>query len=273
MPSSYPSEVVTLARLTLVQLVRPPSHPRAKQAARRLLHQTCWLAGIGVVVIIAMMFELDASEIGMMPPRGSPGLWPFRILTEFGKDACALSLLAATLIAIALVAPRLQGRSRLSLLGFGMRVEFLFLAVQVPVLAGEIVQWIVGRGRPFVGGRANAFNFAPFTGSEAYFSFPSAHSITAFALAFAVAAIWPRARVAMFAYAILIAITRLVLLAHHPSDVVAGALFGVIGAMWVRYWFAARRLGFTIDPVCEILPLMGPALSGRKGVARRLSAP
>jgi membrane-associated phospholipid phosphatase len=273
MPSSYLSEFVALVRLTLVQLVRPPSRPRAKQAKRRLLLRTCWLAGIGAVLIIALMFALDASEIGMMPPRGSPSLWPVRILTDFGKDAYVLSLLAATLIVIGLVVPRLQGRSRVSLLGFGMRVEYLFLAVLVPVLAGEIVKWMVGRGRPFVGGKATPFNFAPFTASEAYFSFPSAHSITAFALAFAVAAIWPRARVAMFAYAMLIAITRLVLLAHHPSDVVAGALFGVIGAMWVRYWFAARRLGFTIDPVSEILPLTGPTLSGRKGVARRPSAP
>ena len=50
----------------------------------------------------------------------------------------------------------------------------------------------------------------------------------------------------MIAYALLIAATRLVLLAHHPSDVVAGATIGIIGAMGVRYWFAARGLGFAI---------------------------
>ena len=50
----------------------------------------------------------------------------------------------------------------------------------------------------------------------------------------------------MIVYALIILATRLVLLAHHPSDVVAGALVGVIGAMFVRYWFAARRLGFAI---------------------------
>ena len=52
----------------------------------------------------------------------------------------------------------------------------------------------------------------------------------------------------MIVYAIVIAVSRLVLLAHHPSDVVAGALIGMIGAMAVRYWFAARRLAFTIRP-------------------------
>jgi len=63
-----------------------------------------------------------------------------------------------------------------------------------------------------------------------------------------------------------------VLLAHHPSDVVAGALIGVVGAMAVRYWFAARRLGFAIRRNGEIVPLR--SLSGhRKRVARGATAP
>jgi membrane-associated phospholipid phosphatase len=87
-------------------------------------------------------------------------------------------------------------------------------------------------------------------------------------LAFAVSAVWPRARVGMYLYAVLIAITRLLLLAHHPSDVVAGALIGVIGAMFVRYWFAARGLGFAIRPDGAIVALGGPSLERLKRVAR-----
>ncbi len=76
----------------------------------------------------------------------------------------------------------------------------------------------------------------------------------------------------MIVYALLIAATRLVLLAHHPSDVVAGALIGVVGAMAVRYWFAARRLGFAIHRDGEIVPLR--SVSGhRKRVAREAVGP
>ena len=77
----------------------------------------------------------------------------------------------------------------------------------------------------------------------------------------------------MIVYAVLIAISRLVLLAHHPSDVVAGALVGVIGAMLVRYWFAARRLGFAIRRDGTIVPLPEPSLEHLKRVARGASAP
>src|SRR5262249_9207143 len=127
--------------------------------------------------------------------------------------------------------------------------------VALSVLMAQIIKWIAGRGRPFVGGKANAFNFVPFTGTEAYFSFPSAHAVTAFALAFAVTAIRPRLWVAAFAYALVIGASRLVLLAHHPSDVVGGALIGIVGAMAVRYWFAARRVGFDIHDGGKIVPL------------------
>ena len=231
---------------SVTQLVRPPSHSRRAEAARRSARHVLLLTTITGAAIVVLMYALDAREIGLMPPRGTASLWPVRILTDFGKSAYVLWSLAGLLFAVAIISPRLRGTSRSLLLRLGTRLQFLFFAVLVPVLAGEVVKWIVGRGRPFAGGEANAFNFTHFAGTEAYSSFPSGHAITSFALAFAVTAIWPRARVAMIVYAVLIAISRLVLLAHHPSDVVAGALIGVAGAMFVRYWFAARRLGFTI---------------------------
>ena len=75
----------------------------------------------------------------------------------------------------------------------------------------------------------------------------------------------------MIVYALLIALSRLVLLAHHPSDVVAGALIGVIGAMAVRYWFAARRLGFAIRRDGEIVPLRSTSWRRQKGCPQAVS--
>jgi len=220
----------------------------------RLRRQALSLIAIGAFAVVALMLAFDATEIGLMPPRGTPSLWPFRILTDFGNDAYVLWLLALALVVIALVCAGLKGKSRVRWLSVGTQVEYLFFAVLFPVLIAEIVKGTVGRGRPFVGGKANPFNFVPFAGTEAYFSFPSAHAVTSFALAFAVASVWPRTRGAMFVYAILIAATRLVLLAHHPSDVVAGAVIGVTGAMAVRYWFAVRHLGFAVHANGEIVP-------------------
>jgi undecaprenyl-diphosphatase len=272
-PSNYVVRLMVFVRLSLAQLVRAPSHSRRAEAARHLARRTLWLAGIGAVAIVALMVVLDVTEIGLMPPRGTAALWPVRILTDFGKSTYLLWLLAAILLIAALIAPRLRGTPRSLLVSFGTRIQFVFFAVLVPVLAGEVIKFIVGRGRPFVGGEANAFNFAHFAGTEAYASFPSGHAVAATALAFAVSVLWPRLRVIMIVYAFLIIVSRLVLLAHHPSDVVAGALVGVVGAMIVRYWFAARHLAFTIHRNGAIAGLAGPSATHLKRVAREAFAP
>jgi membrane-associated phospholipid phosphatase len=269
--SNYFSGLVAVMRQSAAQLVRSPSHSRRAEAARRSARHVVQLTAILGAAIIALMYLLDATEIGWMPKRGTPSLWPIRILTDFGKSAYVLWFLAGLLFAVALISPVLRGQARSLLLGLGTRLQFVFFAVLVPALVGDVLKWIVGRGRPFVGD--NVFNFRHFGGSEAFASFPSGHANTAFALAFAVSALWPQARPVMLAYAIAIALSRLVLLAHHPSDVVAGALIGVIGAMAVRYWFAARRLGFAIRGDGAIVPLPGPSLGHLKRVAGGASAP
>jgi undecaprenyl-diphosphatase len=272
-PSNYFSRLFALALTSVKQLVRSPSHSRRAEAARRSARHVLLLTASVSVAIIALMYALDATEIGWMPKRGTPSLWPIRILTDFGKSTYVLWALAGLLFLVAISSPRLRGNSRSLLLGVGTRLQFVFFAVLVPALAGEAIKWMVGRGRPFVGGEANVFNFAHFAGTEAYASFPSGHAITASALAFAVSALWPLTRVVMVVYAVLIALSRLVLLAHHPSDVVAGALIGVVGAMLVRYWFAARRLGFIIRQDGAIAPLPGPSPGQLKRVARDAFAP
>ncbi|KRR03036.1 phosphatase PAP2 family protein [Bradyrhizobium valentinum] len=270
---SYFARFMALSWLSLAQLVRSPSHSRRAEAARRAARHVLWLtAGLGAAIVV-LMYAIDAWEIGQMPKRGAPSLWWVRILTDFGKDEYVLAVLAGLLIAVAIISPALRGIQRSLLLGLGTRLQFLFLAVAVPALVTEVLKYSIGRGRPFVGGEANAFHFSHFAGNSAYYSFPSGHATTAFALAFAVSALWPKARVVMAVYALIIAATRLVLVAHHPSDVVAGALVGIIGAMFVRYWFAARRLGFAIQSDGSIVSLVGPSSERLKRVARGAFAP
>jgi membrane-associated phospholipid phosphatase len=270
---TYLSRFGTLAWSSLAQLVRSPSHSRRAEAARRAARHVLWLsAGLGAAIIV-LMYAIDAWEIAQMPKRGTPSLWWVRILTDFGKDEYVLAVLAALLIAIAVVSPALRGIQRSLLLGLGTRLQFIFCAVAFSNLITEVLKYCIGRGRPFVGGEANAFHFSHFAGNPAYYSFPSGHATTAFALALAVSAVWPQARIAMAIYALIIAATRLVLLAHHPSDVVAGAMVGIVGAMFVRYWFAARRLGFAIQRDGSIVSLVGPSSGRLKRVARGAFAP
>jgi undecaprenyl-diphosphatase len=101
---------------------------------------------------------------------------------------------------------------------------------------------------------------------------PSGHATNVFAALLAVGLVWPRLRAVMLIYALVIAASRVIVLAHHPSDVIAGAVVGTVGALLVRDWFAARRLGFVLDPGGGVRMLPGPSLRRLKAVARQIAA-
>lgn len=270
---NYLTQLGSAAWQSVARLVRAPSHSRRAEARRALARRWLALAALTAILIGSLMLAVDVAAIKLMPARGTASLWPIRHFTDLAKSEYVMWALAAVLIVILLLLPRLSGVARAHLVAFGGRVQYVFLSVVFAVLCTEILKYIIGRSRPFVGGEANAFYFEHFSGSPAFASLPSGHATTAFALAFAVSAVWRRAALVMFAYAVLICVSRVVLLAHHPSDVVGGALVGTIGAMAVRYWFAARRLGFKIGRDGSIEPLAGPTWPALKRVAREAFAP
>ena len=101
---------------------------------------------------------------------------------------------------------------------------------------------------------------------------PSGHATTAFAVLAAFGSLWPRARTILLTYALLIAASRIVVTAHYPTDVAAGALVGIVGAVMVRRYFALRGLGFAVGPDGALRQLPGPSLKRIKTVARELLA-
>ena len=71
-------------------------------------------------------------------------------------------------------------------------------------------------------------------------SFPSGHATTSFACATVLASYVPRLRVPLFVLAALIAISRVYNAMHYPTDVLAGAVLGVLTALLLLA--ASRRL-------------------------------
>ena len=74
----------------------------------------------------------------------------------------------------------------------------------------------------------------------------------------------------MLIFAVVIAVSRVVITAHFVSDVVAAAFVGSFGAIVVRNWFAARALVFLPDPDGAVRVRPGPSWRRIKAVARAL---
>jgi len=158
------------------------------------------------------------------------------LLVPFG---CVVLVLAA------LTAPELPRLTQGVLGAVAARFGFLFLAIGAPSLFDTVLKRLIGRARPYVDFDGSPFTFVPFAWRSEFASLPSGHATTAGAAAFAIGAIWPRSRAVMWLYALIIVFSRVVVMAHHPSDVIAGLVVGVVGAAWLRRLFAARRLVFS----------------------------
>jgi membrane-associated phospholipid phosphatase len=195
----------------------------------------------------------------------------FDWITQFGKSGWVLWPAGILFIAAAVLARPAFGRlGNLVLLSLAVRLQFVFFAVGIPGLIVTIAKRLIGRVRPSEWG---PFHYVPFSWHADYASLPSGHSTTAFAAALAIGALCPKARVPLWTCAVLIAASRVVLNAHYPSDVIAGACVGLLGAWLVRNWFAARRLGFVWKNDGRVEALPGPSLRRVKALAARLFAP
>jgi membrane-associated phospholipid phosphatase len=230
-------------------------------------------AVVTLVVTAATMIWVDRPAIWVAQRVPEPLIDAFDQLTDFGKSVRFLVPIALLLGALALVtSPALPRMSRGVLAAIAVRLGFLFLAIGLPGLCFSAVKRLIGRARPLVEGGADPFIYRPFGWNVEYASLPSGHATDAFAAAMAIGALWPRTRPFMWTYAVAIALSRVVLTAHFPSDVILGAIVGVVGALLVRDWFAARRLAFAFEPDGAIRPFAGPSLARIRRVACQLFA-
>ena len=112
------------------------------------------------------------------------------------------------------------------------------LLVGSTLLAGAIsavLKVIVHRPRPFVDPAIIGDSVSL---SEAVFhnflqSFPSGHTATAFALAMGLSFLYHKGKPLFFLFAFLVGLQRIISQNHFPSDVMAGALVGVVSAQAV----------------------------------------
>lgn len=237
--------------------------PRARLPA---VSERAIVAGfLAFAVSIALMFFVDRTAVDWARhlPRGFEAA--FEQITNAGQSGWFLIPFGSiVLVLAALTAPELSRMTQGVLGALAARFGFLFLAIGAPGLFTSIVKRLIGRARPYVDLHGSPFTYMPFAWRSEYASLPSGHATTAGAVAFAIGAIWPRSRPVMWLYALVIMFSRVVVMAHHPSDVVAGAAVGAVGAAWLRRLFAARHLAFS--PELTVYP--GPSLRRTVGALR-----
>jgi membrane-associated phospholipid phosphatase len=114
------------------------------------------------------------------------------------------------------------------------RALLFFSNIALSGILANIVKFLVGRLRPKMLFERGLYGFDPFRVGYEFNSFPSGHTATVFAIAVSCSIFWPKYRILFVMFATTVALSRLVLTAHYPSDVFAGAYIGTMTAIVMK---------------------------------------
>ena len=131
-------------------------------------------------------------------------------------------------------------------------IEFLFVPglIFASVIASgfvtNVIKFILARTRPELYFNATTtkaqFGLDFFNHKYLYASFPSGHATTAFAVATCLWLLWPRYATYIWAFGIIVAVSRVLAWAHWPSDIVAGGFIGYLSTIMVHRWLSKLGL-------------------------------
>ena len=204
-----------------------------------------FLAALAVVIVVLHLVDHDLSQAAQNAPDAVRGL--FRWLTRWGlSDWILIPSLIAVLLGwgLSLVTRDLLRRAAREVVALS---GFVFLGVGVPGIISTLLKRLIGRGRPETWTEQMGLAFRTNWSAYDYQSFPSGHATTALAFSVVIAMLWPRLTWPALVFGVLVAMSRVFVGAHYPTDVLAGAVLGTFGAYAIRNLFVARGWLFERD--------------------------
>jgi undecaprenyl-diphosphatase len=152
----------------------------------------------------------------------------------------------------------LFGGAWLALMTVGGKAGRTAALLLIPVVAlsdqisSSVIKHLVMRPTPchLVGGVPVVEHVRLLVGCGGGFSFPSSHAVNNFAAATWISYFFPRYRTGFYSAAGVVAFSRISVGVHYPSDVIGGALIGVlIAALCLLGWMFVESYFPRLDPI------------------------
>ncbi len=200
-----------------------------------------FMGGVALLVAFADPELLEWVRAGEAQTEGI-----FAATTDLGKSNWILMLSGAVMIVMSFFrADRFRGKRYVIWHRIFLNFYFVFTTVAFSGLLALFFKNAIGRARPpFVEG-VGVWQSIPFGDNFEFASFPSGHSTTAGAMTIALMLLFPRFRLFFILAGLWIAISRMVIGVHFPSDVFGGFAFGAMFTWIYARSFACKRLLFS----------------------------
>jgi undecaprenyl-diphosphatase len=216
----------------------PAAWPRRRIAAAILLAATA-------ILFAAIVFDAKAIAHAYELPRAVVAFGSF--LSQIGRSVWFLIVSGLLALLFFLGNWRKVGTClRLAWWEIGALAGYAFVAFASAGILVNILKPIFGRARPRLILETGPFGFDPVSFGYAAASFPSGHSTDMGVFMVVGSIFFPRLRVLFVALAVVLASSRVVVLAHYPSDVVAGLMLGATVAYLVARAYARAGYGLRV---------------------------
>lgn len=184
------------------------------------------------VLLLAPAFYWDEDVIGWVRSNVTPGsLWVAEVVSKLLDWPPVLAFLGGVYFAVCRWGPK----------DYRRWVGMAFLGAALCGATGTLLRSVIGRARPSAAveqGWYGPYHDGRWTiGRHDYAAFPSGHTSTVAGAAGVLILARRRWGALALALTLLVGCSRIILLAHRLSDVVAAALLGLVGGAWIwRRW-------------------------------------
>jgi undecaprenyl-diphosphatase len=197
-----------------------------------------------LAVSVVMAATVDMPIMAWAERQGGRVLRAFGIITRFGKSDWVLW---PTIIGFVVILcgdwRRVAKRVAAAWREVAAIAAFLFFSVAISGILVNIIKQFVGRARPPA--LEGPFSFDSFTYHYLHQAYPSGHSQVVGAVAVVALLVAPRYGLLVVLGCLVIAVSRVMVNAHYPSDVLAGLALGG-GFAWL-YARALAGVGIGFD--------------------------
>ncbi len=155
-------------------------------------------------------------------------------ITGVGEASAYLTLSLGLWVMGQGILPKVHSRRSESWRRMGRVAGFFLAGFLLSGLYVQVAKALIGRRRPLDPGLERVFEFSPFNTHWDFHSYPSGHSQVLMSFAVLTSLLFPRYAWALVLLAVSAASTRVMVLQHYPSDVMAGLGVGILGALSLR---------------------------------------
>jgi len=124
---------------------------------------------------------------------------------------------------------------------------YVALSAAIALVVGEGLKIFLGRHRPIMLYEQEQYGLHFFTEQWEMNSTPSGHSLRIFSILTALSLLFKKWSAVFITIAVLVCLSRVIVTAHYPSDVLFGAYIGIFAALWTykNYRPLERKVSIT----------------------------